>query len=198
MCHTTAGGGPGDSRLPWGPLLIDSAQRCRIVVHAPSGVCWRSPAAKPGLSDFPSGRQPAGRRVEEEPLRFTLGAAEGEQGQERASLRVEGEVPDPPLFACVCRQLWKPPLNQPQVIPFSLSRSPTLRLFGSTEAEVSRVSQMSPVGWGSPNTVPAAVTAKGRSGVNPCVWPETRLRAPGVDGPKTVEYELSLMAKCCA
>src|ERR1700704_4070099 len=51
---------------------------------------------KPGLSEFLAdvSRQ-AGGRGEEEPLRIPLGAAEGEHVQERARLRVEGEVPDP-------------------------------------------------------------------------------------------------------
>src|SRR6266404_9726838 len=90
--------GQRDSRLAGGaPFLIYSAQRCRIAVQdraLPSW--WRSPAAKPGLSDFLAvvGRQARGR-VEEEPLRVTLGAAEGQQVQERAGLRVKGEVPDP-------------------------------------------------------------------------------------------------------
>ena len=46
-------------------------------------------------------------------------------------------------------------------------------------------------------TEPFAVTAD-EVWANPCVWPEIRLSAPGVDGPKVVPYELSLMAKCCA
>ena len=104
----------------------------------------------------------------------------------------------PALLAWVCEQLRKPPLNQPQVTPLAFSRSPMLRLFGSIDVEVSRVSQISPVGWGSPNTVPPAVTAKGRSGVKPWVCPEMRFSAPGVDGPNTVEYELSLIANACA
>ena len=34
--------------------------------------------------------------------------------------------------------------------------------------------------------------------LTPLVWPEIRLIAPGVDGPKVVLYELSLIAKRCA
>ncbi len=68
---------------------------------------------------------------------------------------------------------------------------------GSTEVVLSRVSHLSPVGCGSPMTVPFAVTA-GLVRAKPCVWPETRFSAPGVDGPKVVENELSLIAKACA
>ena len=32
----------------------------------------------------------------------------------------------------------------------------------------------------------------------PPVSPETRLIAPGAEGPNVVPYELSLIAKCCA
>ena len=43
-------------------------------------------------------------------------------------------------------------------------------------------------------------TIAGSRGTNtaPCVLPEIRLMAPGVDGPKVVPKKRSLMAKCCA
>jgi len=71
------------------------------------------------------------------------------------------------------------------------------RLYGSIEPVASLVSQMSPAGWGSPTTVPFGVTA-GLVVANPWVWPEMRLSAPGVDGPKPVLYALSLIANTCA
>ena len=39
---------------------------------------------------------------------------------------------------------------------------------------------------------------RGRPRSTPWVWPETRLSAPGVDGPNVVPKELSLIAKCWA
>jgi hypothetical protein len=89
------------------------------------------------------------------------------------------------MFAWVAAQLSNPPWNQPQVTPCSFSRSPMLRLLESTEAVLSRVSQASPVGWGSPITVPFEVTPE-LVCANPCVCPLIRLSAPGVDGPNTV------------
>ncbi len=71
-------------------------------------------------------------------------------------------------------------------------------LFGSTEVELSRESHISPVGCGSPITLPVAAGTAPPSAVNPCVWPEIRLSAPGVDGPNIVLNELSLIAKFCA
>src|ERR671937_2234783 len=103
----------------------------------------------------------------------------------------------PALLACDCWQSRKPPSNQPHVTPLAFSRSPTFLLFGSTDLDVSRVSQMSPAGCGSPIIVPFAVTA-GLVCAKPCVCPETRLIAPGLDGPKTVLKELSLIANACA
>ncbi len=96
----------------------------------------------------------------------------------------------------------KPPSNQPQVTPFAFSRSPMfLSVLDTSRVDVSRVSQMSPVGCGSPITVLLTVTAVPNevvSGVKPCVWPETRLSAPTDDGPNVVSNELSLIAKFCA
>ncbi len=60
--------------------------------------------------------------------------------------------------------------------------------------------QMSPVGSGSPITVkppfPSGMTPLPGLTVlmTPLVWPETRLMAPGVDGPKVVLKEWSFMA----
>ncbi len=70
-------------------------------------------------------------------------------------------------------------------------------LLGSIEVVLSRLLQRSPVGCGSPITVPAGVTAE-LVCAKPCVCPEMRFSAPGVEGPKVVEYELSLIAKACA
>src|SRR5260370_35545984 len=99
------------------------------------------------------------------------------------------------MFECVCVQLAKPPWNQPQVTPFAFSRSPMFLLLESTEVEVSRVSHLSPVGCGSPMTLALAAGTAFPSAANPCVLPESRLRAPGVDGPNVVLNELSLIAK---
>jgi hypothetical protein len=46
--------------------------------------------------------------------------------------------------------------------------------------------------------VPPTTAGVGTEVTAPCVWPEIRFRWPGVVGPNTVEYELSLMAKRCA
>src|SRR5581483_5152546 len=98
------------------------------------------------------------------------------------------------MLVWVAAQSANPPWNQPQVIPFAFKRSPTFLLFGSVEVVLSRVSHLSPAGCGSPITVRFNVTA-GLVVANPCVWPEMRFRAPGVEGPKTVLKELSLIAK---
>src|SRR2546428_506000 len=101
------------------------------------------------------------------------------------------------MLGWVATQLRKPPWNQPQVTPFAFSRSPMFLSFGSTVVVTSLVSQISPAGCGSPITVPFAVTA-GLVVAKPCVCPEMRLSAPGVDGPNPVPYELSLIANDCA
>ena len=92
----------------------------------------------------------------------------------------------------------KPPWNQPQLTPLALSRSPTFRPLILTRgvavvgaAVVERVgvavdgagplASGEPTAPGSGTTCPAAF-----SGVAPPVWPETRLSAPGVDGPNSV------------
>ena len=71
-------------------------------------------------------------------------------------------------------------------------------LRGSVEVLLSRLSQASPLGWGSPITVPLVAGTASPSTENPWVWPETRFSAPGVEGPNVVLYELSLIAKCWA
>ena len=48
-----------------------------------------------------------------------------------------------------------------------------------------------------PAALPTRPEPSGAS-LAPCVWPEIRLAAPGVDGPNVVLYELSLIAKCYA
>src|SRR5450830_1839072 len=101
------------------------------------------------------------------------------------------------MSVCLDVQSAKPPWNQPQLTFFALSRSPTLTFLESVEVDVSRESHTSPVGCGSPMTDPFVVTADDVC-AKPCVWPDTRLSAPGVDGPNVVLYELSLIAKCCA
>src|SRR5260370_11191658 len=104
----------------------------------------------------------------------------------------------PARLACDCVQLAKPPWNQPQVTPFAFSRSPMFLLWGSTDVELSRVSHLSPVGCGSPMTVPLAAGTALPSAENPWVCPEMRLSAPGLDGPNVVLNELSFIAKLCA
>src|SRR5262245_23084330 len=102
----------------------------------------------------------------------------------------------------------KPPWNHPHDSPASFSRSP---MFLPLIATASRVEQSSQYGWASlvsekpprPSpitslfgptvTVPAVCVMS-----TPPVSPDTRLIAPGEEGPKVVEYELSLSAKCCA
>src|SRR5437016_14431151 len=108
----------------------------------------------------------------------------------------------------------KPPWNQPQVTFPALSRSPTfwppietLFLVGLAQASnrgsgsLITVSEpcfcAGPDGAGQP--VHAALPAgKSPPQVAPKVLPATTSKAPGVDGPKPVPYELSLIAKCCA
>src|SRR5690349_19772341 len=83
----------------------------------------------------------------------------------------------------------KPPWNQPQVTLLALSRSPTLRPLTVTIPAFG-FEQSSSCGSGSAITVPAAVMTSSSSfssaGSAPCVFPATRLSAPGVDGPKLV------------
>src|SRR5690242_12445079 len=96
-----------------------------------------------------------------------------------------------------------PPWNQPQVIPFAFKRLPTFWPFMVMRVLVGRVQSSSTSdGRGSPMTevegrltFPAALPCVMLA---PLVCPEMRFKAPGVDGPKVVLKELSLMAKCCA
>src|SRR5579863_707113 len=101
----------------------------------------------------------------------------------------------------------KPPWNQPQVMPLAFTRSPTFRPSSSKVPLVTvpplSTPQSSSAGSLSPVTVTAVklatlppLNAKARCALPVC--PETRLRTPGVDGPKVVLKELSLMAKCWA
>src|SRR6267378_7065165 len=101
-------------------------------------------------------------------------------------------------------QFANPPMNEPQVTPARFSRSPTFCpdiviwvRFGFEHT--------SPAGSGSPTTAPlVAALAIFPPAPRPFVivaskvLPATRFRRPGVDGPKVVLKELSLIAKCCA
>ncbi len=113
-----------------------------------------------------------------------------------------------PAYAVVGR---KPPWNQPQVTPRAFSRSPTFlpvraaRLFDDVRF---LLEQSSYAGSGSLITVPTPFASGettayesltvapvfGSTACTPWVWPEIRLSAPGVDGPKTEPNELSDMA----
>src|SRR5947207_3277402 len=86
----------------------------------------------------------------------------------------------------------KPPMNDPQVTPDPLSRSPMFLLPMVTWLRVA-AEQTSPIGSGSPITVsepslPPLVSSPVplRVAVTPLVWPETRLITPGVEGPNVV------------
>ena len=85
-----------------------------------------------------------------------------------------------------------PPMNDPQVTPDPLSRSPMFLLPMVTWLRVA-AEQTSPIGSGSPITVsepslPPLVSSPVplRVAVTPLVWPETRLITPGVEGPNVV------------
>ena len=122
----------------------------------------------------------------------------------RTGLTVEGT----PVARCAWVQSRKPPSNQPQVTPWSLSRSPTLR---PPIATASRLEQMSNNGCESPRMVlvpcgcdvPGVAERSGGQGggggfasggpkapafpqMTPNVFPLARLSAPGVEGPKPV------------
>src|SRR5579885_500817 len=86
----------------------------------------------------------------------------------------------------------KPPSNQPQVIFLAFSRSP---MFGPLIAAVAPTEQSSNVGSRSPMTVPFSTLLLVPVTTAPCVWPEIRLSAPGVDGPNSVSKKLSLIQK---
>src|SRR5262245_24381681 len=91
----------------------------------------------------------------------------------------------------------KPPWNHPQVIPSLLRRSPTfvpdIAAFGAAAGV-----QSSAKGRGSPMMVPLSTLFAMSGVVAPWVWPEIKFSAQGVEGPKPVLKELSLIAKCCA
>ena len=91
-----------------------------------------------------------------------------------------------------------PPWNYPQVTPFVFNRSPT---FLPVICTVSRVEQSSKKGCGSPITDQSTTSwlmSPVPPSMAPWVWPAMRFKCPGVDGPKVVLKELSLIAKCCA
>src|ERR1700732_3017179 len=95
----------------------------------------------------------------------------------------------------------KPPMNPPHVTPALLSRSPILVPPIWTWLRVG-LEQTSPIGSGSPTTVnepslPPSTSSPVPFRVleTPLVWPETRLSKPGVEGPKVVLKELSLIEK---
>src|SRR5215469_15467251 len=113
-----------------------------------------------------------------------------------------------PVEACaqLARPLGRanPPMNEPQVTPAAFSRSP---IFWPDMVIWVRLGleQMSPDGSGSPITAPVVAAlamfplADRLLVMVPAnVVPATRLRSPGVEGPKEVPKELSLIAKCCA
>ena len=85
----------------------------------------------------------------------------------------------------------KPPWNQPQVTLWRFRSSPT---FVPVMLAVSVPEQSSNAGSGSPMIVPLAISSGAVAAVVPCVLPDTRLIAPGVDGPKVVPNELSFSA----
>src|ERR1051326_8372501 len=95
----------------------------------------------------------------------------------------------------------KPPWNQPHVSCLEFSRSPTFlpviitcvrfAIVQSSSAAGGRASPISD----PPETMPLGLPAVT---VRPCVVPEITFNAPGVEGPNTVEKELSLIAKFCA
>src|SRR5258705_7797504 len=86
----------------------------------------------------------------------------------------------------------KPPWNQPQVTPLADSRSPILRPVMATRPAFG-LEQSSNIGSGSAIMVPCTTMASPSSvissGEAPWVLPETRLMAPGLDGPKFVPRE---------
>src|SRR6202034_128607 len=87
----------------------------------------------------------------------------------------------------ICRL--NPPANQPQVMPAALSRSP---IFCPPICAVPLPEQTSPYGSGSPITVyppfpsPTKLPVPPVWFTTPLVWPEIRLIAPTVEGPKLV------------
>src|ERR1700750_929979 len=78
----------------------------------------------------------------------------------------------------------KPPWNQPQLTWWALSRSPMFLPESTTLA--APLLQSSSVGGGSPMIVLFSTEPEMLATSVPCVWPEIRLIAPTVDGPKFV------------
>src|SRR4051812_45794761 len=116
-----------------------------------------------------------------------------------------GVAVDPSEFTTAGDVAAKPPSNQPQVTPFRFNRSPTLRPSISTvplpfAVPPASAPQSSSAGSGSPVTVtglnPETLPPANEVARRPLpVWPETRLIAPTVEGPKFVSNELSFMEK---
>src|SRR5215217_792603 len=78
----------------------------------------------------------------------------------------------------------KPPWNQPQVTPLLLSRLPTFLPLKETGGAYFPELEEHPSYFGSRSPIRVLIeTLSGilLSGVTPCVWPETRLIAPGVE-----------------
>src|SRR4051812_38360160 len=84
----------------------------------------------------------------------------------------------------------KPPWNQPQVTPLSLSRSPTFL----PDIVALPEPQSSSAGSGSP-TIDESWMPPAAAGLAPCVVPAMRLSAPGVEGPNELSKKLSLSVK---
>ena len=104
----------------------------------------------------------------------------------------------------------KPPWNQPHVMPLALSRSPMLRPVALTRWLTPCAEQSSSKGCGSPIIEPTPETGSGSmsapaggtgapvvesTSMKPWVLPDTRLIAPGVDGPKLLPKKRSDIAK---
>src|SRR5271156_5374170 len=109
---------------------------------------------------------------------------------------VERAHPVVPL-ALVIERL-KPPSKKPQVILAAFNRSPMvlpdMLKFALVEEQTSPVGSASPISVIPP--LPSATVAEAtfRGLMTPLVWPEMRLTAPTVEGPKLVPKEWSLSA----
>ena len=110
------------------------------------------------------------------------------------------EQPVVPLVFFAVRS--KPPMNEPQVIPASFRRSPMLFLprvyliLWSGRTDVANRIRIANHGH---DELPPSIHYPNHSELgHAVVCPETRFSRPGVEGPKVVLYELSLMAKYCA
>src|SRR6266567_6144973 len=121
-----------------------------------------------------------------------------------AEAQAAGVLAEPSGFTTAGDVAAKPPSNQPQVMPFRFSRSPIFLLVICTVAlpvavPPASAPQSSRAGSGSPVTVTGEEVstwplAKVKADCPLPVWPEIKLIAPTVDGPKLVSKELSFMA----